>query len=292
VNSCREWLRLNLPALDADRDLRIFSRLRPGSSELTQLFDSHKHVPLANDTVCGAGFAPLSDLEKTVLEVERSLNSPETKQIHPAIGADIKVMGVRLDDRIELTIGCALVSRFVRDLDDYIQQKGMVKTLALEVARRATPMLAEATVNGADDLDKGNIFLTVTGTSAEAGDDGEVGRGNRACGLITPYRPMTMEAVVGKNPVTHVGKLYNLMAGRLAATLANEIEDAANVECVLVNQIGRPVSDPHLVDIRLSFANRIQDRQYREQVSGIVQSELAKMDELRHSLLAGRVQLY
>jgi hypothetical protein len=46
------------------------------------------------------------------------------------------------------------------------------------------------------------------------------------------------------------------------------------------------------VDIRLSFANRIQDRQYREQVSGIVQSELAKMDELRHSLLAGRVQLY
>jgi S-adenosylmethionine synthetase len=40
---------------------------------------------------------------------------------------------------------------------------------------------------------KGSVYLTVTGTSAEAGDDGEAGRGNRVNGLITPYRPMTME---------------------------------------------------------------------------------------------------
>jgi len=30
-------------------------------------------------------------------------------------------------------------------------------------------------------------------------------------GLITPYRPMNMEATAGKNPVTHVGKLYNIL---------------------------------------------------------------------------------
>jgi S-adenosylmethionine synthetase len=42
--------------------------------------------------------------------------------------------------------------------------------------------------------------LTVTGTSAENGDDGQVGRGNRINGLITPYHPMSLEATSGKKP--------------------------------------------------------------------------------------------
>lgn len=68
-------------------------------------------------------------------------------------------------------------------------------------------------VNTADDPDSGYVYLTVTGTSAESGDDGQAGRGNRANGLITPFRPMTLEAVAGKNPITHVGTLYNVLAG-------------------------------------------------------------------------------
>lgn len=59
-------------------------------------------------------------------------------------------------------------------------------------------------------------YLTVTGLSAESGDDGQVGRGNRVNGLIAPYRPMSLEAAAGKNPVTHVGKLYNIIAMRIA----------------------------------------------------------------------------
>ena len=43
-----------------------------------------------------------------------------------------------------------------------------------------------------------SVYLTVTGTSAEMGDDGQVGRGNRPNGLITPYRPMTLEAAAGR----------------------------------------------------------------------------------------------
>jgi S-adenosylmethionine synthetase len=58
------------------------------------------------------------------------------------------------------------------------------------------------------------VYLTVTGTSAEAGDDGEVGRGNRVNDLITPYRPISLEAAAGKNPVTHVGQ--NLQRGGTA----------------------------------------------------------------------------
>jgi len=56
----------------------------------------------------------------------------------------------------------------------------------------------EIVINNADTSE--TAYLTVTGTSAEAGDDGQVGRGNRANGLITPCRPMSLEAVAGKIP--------------------------------------------------------------------------------------------
>jgi S-adenosylmethionine synthetase len=91
----------------------------------------------------------------------------------------------------------------------------------LTAARALTKREVEATLNAAD-LNAGDVFLTVTGTSAEASDDGEVGRGNRTNGLITPYRFMTMEAAAGKTPVSHAGKLYNLAADKIAGALVAE----------------------------------------------------------------------
>jgi len=120
--------------------------------------------------------------------------------------------------------------------------------MAIETAGRFLHGAVEATVNAADDLAAGDVYLTVTGTSAEAGDDGEVGRGNRVSGLITPCRPMTMEAAAGKNPVSHVGKLYNLAAGCIAKR-TSELFGVRSSTCLLVSEVGRPVSDPALVDL-------------------------------------------
>ena len=126
IDACREWLRTNTPRLDLERDVQIASRLRPGSGDLTRVFARGGSSPLANDTSCGAGFAPLTDLERVVLAVERALNSPATKQRHPGIGEDIKVMGVRRDSRIQLTIACAFVDRFVADIEDYARRRTTV----------------------------------------------------------------------------------------------------------------------------------------------------------------------
>jgi S-adenosylmethionine synthetase len=73
-----------------------------------------------------------------------------------------------------------------------MRQKRETRALALE-SRPASYAIVEATVNTDDSVETGCVFLTVTGTSAEAGDDGEGGRGNRTGGLITPYRAMTLE---------------------------------------------------------------------------------------------------
>jgi S-adenosylmethionine synthetase len=290
VEACREWLRRHVRGLDIDRGVRIHPRMRPGAADLVRLVDDA--IPLANDTSCGAGFAPLTDLERVVLEVERTLNSQETKRSNPEIGEDVKVMGIRRRTRIDLTIACAFVGRFVQSPDDYVSKKRGAREVALKAARRVTQCDVDATVNAADDAEHGSFFLTVTGTSAEGGDDGEVGRGNRTCGLITPYRPMTMEAAAGKNPVSHVGKLYNLAAGRMSATIAANVPHVSSAECVLVSQIGRLASEPRVVDVCLAGDDHVSAAVASKSVSEIVRSELERLADLRDALLEERVQVY
>ena len=292
VDASRDWLRRNVRGLDLERGVRIIPRVRPGSADLVRLVASADTVPLANDTSYGTGFAPLTDLERVVLEVESALNAPEAKRNNPEIGEDVKVMGVRRHARIDLTIACAFVGRSVHDLDDYLRKKDVARELALDTARRVTQYEVDATVNAADDAEHGSVFLTVTGTSAEGGDDGEVGRGNRACGLITPYRAMSLEAAAGKNPVSHVGKLYNLAAPRVAAAIAAEIPHVTDAECVLVSQIGRVASDPKVADVCLAYEGHITVSAVRDRVMQIVRSELGRLADLRDALLSGRARVY
>ncbi len=284
VDACKEWLRATLPHVDVDRHVRVVSRIRPGSADLRRLFARDGAAPLANDTSMGTGFAPFTDLERTVLAVERTLNAASTKTAHPAIGEDIKVMGVRRDGRIRLTISCAFVDRFVAGVADYVDNRDAARELVVAAAREVTALPVEASLNAGDDIASGDVFLTVTGTSAEAGDDGEVGRGNRVCGLITPYRPMSLEAAAGKNPVTHVGKLYNLVATRLASSLVASFSSVEDAACVLVSEIGRAVDDPALVDVELGPAGA--HARLEAPVRDLVRAELARIPDVRAALLA------
>ncbi len=286
------WLRANLPALDVERHVRIHCLVRPGSEDLASLFDAARadDRPLANDTSCGVGFAPLSELERVVLEAERVLNCPERRRSHPALGPDVKVMGTRLGERIHLTVACALVDRHLAGPDDYaaaVDQVGeLVRARTASLTRRAV----EVVVNGADDPACGRFYLTVTGTSAEAGDDGQAGRGNRVNGLITPYRPMTLESVAGKNPITHVGKLYNLCAGLLAEELAASLPGVAEAECRLVSRIGRPVDDPQFVEVGLRSAEPIPSS-VRKRASEITRAHVGRIGTLWRELLDGTLVL-
>jgi S-adenosylmethionine synthetase len=293
IESCQAWLRKHLPAVDVERHVKVVPRFRPGSGDLTRLFSKGKDTMLlANDTSCGTGFAPFTPLETVVLAVERALNSPETKRTHPAIGQDIKVMGVRRSSRISLTIGCAMIGRYLRGIGEYTQAKIAAREVALEADRSKTSLEVDAIINAADDLERGDVFLTVTGTSAEGGDNGEVGRGNRTSGLITPYRPMTLEAAAGKNPVTHVGKFYNLAATGIAARITHDVPGVGGASCVLVSQIGRLFDDPQIVDVRLTLESGGHLDALTCAVSEIVNNELHRFPELQAELLAGSVPVY
>jgi S-adenosylmethionine synthetase len=290
--SARAWLRAHLRALDADRHVRIHCLVRPGSVDLAELFTRQRQagVPLANDTSFGVGYAPSSPLETFTLALERGLNSPGFLAAHPSHGEDVKVMAVRHGDDVSLTVARALVSAHVPSLGAYIEAK---RALGAHVAGAAGAIWGDVNVNvnAADAPDGSAIYLTVTGTSAESGDDGQVGRGNRASGLITPFRPMSLEALAGKNPVSHVGKLYNLAARAIAEQVVARVPNVHAAECYLVSRIGAPIDEPALALTRLGTEGP-QEPAQAEVAREIVLSELAGIRNMWRAVLDGTLQIF
>jgi S-adenosylmethionine synthetase len=284
--STHAWLAAHVPALASEQALRVHCRVSPGAAELVDLFERGARVPLANDTSCGCGHAPFSALEAVVYAVERELS----RGVLPGAGADVKVMGVRAGARIQLQIACAARSPALAGRDAYLALRAELARHALACAREHTALAMEVLVNSADDDARDVFYLTVTGTSAEMGDDGQAGRGNRANGLITPGRPMTLESVAGKNPVSHVGKLYNVAAGLLAAALVDAIPEVQGAECLLVSRIGHPIDDPPLALLRLVCDAPSGERPWRL-AEELAREHVRAIPGLWRELVEGRVAL-
>jgi S-adenosylmethionine synthetase len=291
---CISWLRSRIHALDPQRHVKFHTLIRPGSADLVELYlrQEQTGVALANDTSCGVGYAPLSELERVVLAVEKTLNTPDTKAMYPEFGEDIKVMGLRNGEALELTVACAFVDRHISDMEDYVNKRSRLVSLVEQAVRTESAMAVHVSANAADDIQRGSLYLTVTGTSAEAGDDGEVGRGNRVNGLIAPYRPMNMEAAAGKNPVTHVGKLYNIVARRVAETLVEEIEEVSEAYCYLVSRIGSPIREPQVADLRLAMRDGGAIGAVTSRAEQIVRDQLSEIHRIRQQLIDGLITVY
>ncbi len=292
LNAAREYIRDTILNLDPDTQMTIECKYGEGSADLQSVFKNKTAIPGANDTSFGIGFAPFSEVEKLTLEAERWINSRDTKRRIPALGEDVKVMGLREDNRITLTVASSQVDKYVSGVEDYIENKEKVKENLEKIAPKITERPVDVVVNTGDIEKKGEegLFLTVTGTSAENGDDGSVGRGNRVSGLITPGRPMSMEAASGKNPINHVGKIYNILAFRMADRIAREIGGVKEVEVQLLSQIGRPIDDPRVAYIKLMTDSDFALAQ--REAESIVEEMLANIKEVTDDVIHGRVRTF
>ena len=292
VEGSKAWMRANLHALNADHHVHIYNLVRPGSQDLRELFSRRPQVPLANDTSVGLGYAPMSLLERLVLAIEKRINGRDRNRSHPAWGEDIKIMGVRCGADVRLTVACAMIGGYLPHIDDYFDEKAAVEDLVRNLAIEHGFPQCLVNVNMADDPRTGAVYLTVTGTSAEAGDDGQVGRGNRVNGLITPYRPMILEAAAGKNPVTHVGKIYNVLARRIAETLVAEEPGITAAQCLLLGQIGAPVAEPALIHIKLATQDKTPVAQFERRVDEVSRAHLGRTLQLVDDFIAGTIDVF
>ena len=296
IETARQVIKKTFRNLDPDTQCIVDHALRPGSIDLVGVFDAAETVPLANDTSFGVGFAPFSDAEKITYEAEILLNSDGFKDKCPASGEDIKVMTHRVGKEVNVTICNAMVSKYCEDKDAYVNAVGQVKNAVEDLAAKIIPTKSvTVSVNTGDILEKDVAFLTITGTSAENGDDGVVGRGNRASGLITPTngRPQTLEAAAGKNPINHVGKIYSLMANEISSKIVEEAGgDVIEVYVRLLSQIGHPINDPWLGDIELKIADNTDFTKLEKLSLEVAQSTLDDWMGMRKKTLEGNVRVW
>src|SRR3972149_1044680 len=227
IETAKCWFREHLAEVDPDRHVTYQVELKGGSEELTGIFQETSTVALANDTSAAVGYAPLSETEQLVLEAERFLNGPEFKRRYPESGKDVKIMGVREGSGLDITAAMPLLDRYIDDEASYFEKKQeMREILSAHLRSRLARLDAiHVSLNTLDRPNRGlaGIYLSVLGTSAEDADSGEVGRGNQVNGVIALNRPRGSEAAAGKNPLSHVGKIYTLLSHNIAAEVYERV---------------------------------------------------------------------
>lgn len=292
--AARDWFRQHLPRIETETQLRIRTVLAPGSAELADIFNRAGSVPLANDTSAAVGYAPLTPTEQVVLQLETFLNSDTFKALFPESGEDVKVMGVRHGRELALTVAMPLLAGPVDSEVDYFLRKELVaEEMERFLAGRRDFAGCQLYFNSLDVAGRGvaGTYLSLLGTSAEAGDSGQVGRGNRVNGLIALNRPQGTEAAAGKNPVSHVGKIYSVLAHEAALRIHEEIEGIREVYVWLVSRIGQPIDRPAMVHVQLSPEKPADLPLLRPRVWGLLDEELAGIGELCERLARGGIPL-
>lgn len=289
IKSAKEYLRKNFKHLDVTSDVVIDSKISMGSADLRKVFSSTKL--LANDTSFGVGYAPLSETEEITLNTERYINGKLKKRL-PEVGEDVKVMAFRNKDRINLTVAAAMVGSRIPDVEHYTSVKEELKEAVHDYALKFTERDVTVDINTADNYKRKVFYLTVTGLSLENGDDGSVGRGNRTNGLITPNRPMSLEAPAGKNPVRHVGKLYNILSIKIAEDIVREGNGVKEAHVKIVSQIGKPIEYPNVASISLILEKGVRLSSIRKRAYEIADNWLENIREITKMVVDGKVSVF
>ncbi len=275
VNAAKQWVRDNLRFVNPEKHLKFRVVLAPGSAELSDIFLRPGKVRTANDTSAAVGYYPLSAAEKAVLELERYINSKEFKSMFPETGEDVKIMGLREEKELSLIVAMPFLAQYIASESEYFARKDLVLRNMMEFTGRFSEFRQVSIhFNALDNAGRGlgGVYLSLLGTSAENADSGQVGRGNRVNGLISMNRPMGTEAAAGKNPFSHVGKIYNVLAHKIAKEICRKVEGVQEAYVFLLSRIGAPVDRPELAAAQVSLE---RGRKVNE-IAGAVKALFAK----------------
>lgn len=295
VETAKKWFHEQLPEVDPLRHLIYQVELKGGSDELTDIFRPGSGIAQANDTSAAVGYAPLSETERLVLDAEKFLNGSDFKRRYPESGKDVKVMGIRREEQIDITIAMPLLDRFVANETVYFERKEEMRQVLVSHLTDHLDKLRHVQVS-LNTLDRRNagqsgMYLSVSGTSAEDADSGEVGRGNQVNGIIALSRPRGSEAAAGKNPVSHVGKIYSVMTHLLADQIYRATPGVRHVIVWLCSRIGDPVDKPQVAAVQVQLQEEVNFADVAQQSRSIVCRELLRMSDFCQELAMGNYSI-
>lgn len=286
IEAARAHIGETMRYLDPVKHVVIDSYAGHGATELVSVVE---HVT-ANDTSFGVSHWPRSVLEDVVYHTANFINYELIDQF--PVGEDVKVMGFRKEGDIILTVASPFIATEIKDLSEYIEAKNAAQAAIQHYANEMCPCRVRVDVNTADQEKRGDYYLTLTGTSAECGDDGSVGRGNRVNGVIAPFRAASLEAACGKNPISHVGKLYNVMALHAARAIVEEVKGIRAATVYILSQIGKPLDQPLVATVQVYPANGPLLPTIAAEAQAVLDHHLANVAEVGKLIRQGEFYLF
>jgi len=286
VEAAKQHVCETMRHLDPDEHMKINSYVGRGAAELQYVVDR----VTANDTSFGVSHWPRSGLEHAVYETAQYINH-ELIDDFP-IGEDVKVMGMRRDGQLILTVALPFLATQISDRTAYQEARDAAQAAVQSYASRLDPREVTVMVNTADNLETDTVYLTLTGTSAEMGDDGAVGRGNRVNGVIAPFRSTSLEAACGKNPISHVGKVYNVLALTAAQEIVERVKEVEEATVYILSQIGAPLDAPLMATALVRSANGAVTSTIEGDVGRVLDEKLAHVHDTREAILSREMCLF
>lgn len=206
-------------------------------------------------------------------------------------------MAYRQKRNLTLTIAIAFVDRFINSEKIYFTRKKEIKSAIYDFIRKNGLEFDNINIdiNTLDEPERGEkgMYLTVLGTSADGGDCGQVGRGNRVNGVIALNRPMSTEAAAGKNPVSHVGKIYNILSHEIAKKVYEKQKPNINEAYIwLCSQIGKPIDKPLIASAHLILKPGIDIKIIKPDIENIIEEELKNIYKFTAELSLGKYPVW
>lgn len=285
IDAAKAHIRETMRYLDPNKHCVIDSYAGRGAGELIHVVDKIT----ANDTSFGVAHWPRSGLEHAVFETTQYVNYELIDQF--PVGEDVKVMGARMGNDIVLTCAIPFIAPEIKDLAEYREIKTAVTQAIQEYASSLDSRNVKVDVNTADNEEAGAVYLTLTGTSAECGDDGSVGRGNRVTGVIAPFRSASLEAAAGKNPISHVGKIYNVLALVAAQRIVERVKGVQEVQIYVLSQIGKPLDQPLVATATVRAEDGLTDA-IKGDVAAVLDEYLGDINRIREMIINREVSMY
>ena len=286
ITAAKQHIVETMRYLDPDRHMVIDCYAGRGSEELQHVVD----CTTANDTSFGVSHWPRSALEHAVFESAQYINYELIDQF--PVGEDVKVMGLRRGDEMVLTVAVPFIATRVADATEYVEIKQAAQAAIQSFAASLGERKVTAVVDMADDMACDSVYLTLTGTSAEMGDDGSVGRGNRVNGVIAPFRATSLEAACGKNPISHVGKVYNVLALLAAQDIVEQVPAVQDATVYVLSQIGAPLDQPLMANAIVRTSGAALTPSIMADVEAVLDGHLAAVDSVRNRILSRDMVLF
>ncbi len=103
---------------------------------------------------------------------------------------------------------------------------------------------------------------------------------------------MSMEATSGKNPVNHIGKIYNLLSTHIAETVVDEVDGIRDLQVRLLSQIGSPIDEPHVADATVVTEDGVAVGDVEADIQATIDDELADVTDITRQVIEGDLSTF